>query len=480
VVKVAHSFKNKKSGIWYFKLRVPSALIPIIGKEFWEGSLKTRDDRLARDRAFEKMREARRHEDAALLKLNRDTTLGDMPLQAQRIVEDAGGVDGLAKEVAAYAKGADLMRATLGALTERMVDFEDGIFYELEVPRAERQQAEIEEAASKGARAKIEEIIRAHSRILVRLGVEVEEARKIEKLSTPGLPEVLDHYAKETAMSDTTRRQYNYAVRRFTELHGDLPMGDFKLNHLRDFSDKILAVPISTKRMIQGLPILEAIDEAKRLGLRTTSHATRQKHVYFLKALSTYAVQVGFAAEDRFRLFKLRKQKRKISESDDERRPSFDVDDVTLILDETKRFKSPSISYWGPRFALYQGTRLEETCQLRPGNVYKRNDVLCVEITDRGEGQTLKNRPSLRTIPVHKALLDLGFEEISKSRKGQKLLFSEIKLDSDGRHGGNYSKRFADLLAKIGVRVPFADRARDDPDQNKTFCPSDEKVARQN
>ena len=141
--------------------------------------------------------------------------------------------------------------------------------------------------------------------------------------------------------------------------------------------------------LVRGLPILEAIDEAKRLGLKTTSPATRQKHVHFLKALSTYAVQAGFTTEDRFRPFKLRKQKRKISEEDDERRPPFDADDVALILEATKRFKMPLIRYWGPRFALYQGTRLEETCQLRPGNVLEQNGVLCVEITDRGERQSL-------------------------------------------------------------------------------------------
>ncbi len=250
MVTVPHSFRNKKSGIWYFKFRVPTALVPIIGKEFWEGSLKTRDDRVAKEEALKKLLEANRQRDATLLKLNRDTILGAMPLQAQRTVMDAGGVDGLAKEVTEYAKSASLIRASLGALTGKMIDFEDGAIYELEVPPAEREHAEIEEAGDRGALAKIEEIIRGHSRILARLGVEVEEARKIEKLSDPGLPEVLDHYAKETAMSDTTRRQYTYAVRRFTELHGDLPMDDFTLSHLREFSDKILEVPTSTKKTV--------------------------------------------------------------------------------------------------------------------------------------------------------------------------------------------------------------------------------------
>jgi len=443
--------------------------VPIIGKKFWEGSLKTRDDSVAQGEALKKLREAYSQRDAALLKHNRDTDLGTMPLEAQRIVMEAGGVDEFASEVTMHVKSANLIRATLGALTGRMIDFEDGKFYELEVPRLEREHAEIEEAGDRGALAKMEEIIRGHSRILARLGVEVEEARKIEKLSDPGLPEVLDHYAKETAMSAATRRHYTYAVRRFTELHGDLPMNDFTLSHLREFSDKILEVPTSTKTLVRGLPILEAIDEAKRLGLKTTSPVTRQKHVHFLKALSSYALQVGFATEDRFRPFKLRKQKRKISEEDDERRPPFDADDVALILEATERFESPSINYWGPRFALYQGTRLEETCQIRPGNVFEKNGVLSVAITDRGEGQSLKNRPSLRTIPVHKALLDLGFAEMVGSRKGQRLVFSDIKLDSDGRHGSNYSKRFADLLVKLGVRIPFVDKTEDDPLRNKTF-----------
>ena len=73
---------------------------------------------------------------------------------------------------------------------------------------------------------------------------------------------------------------------------------------------------------------------------------------------------------------------------------------------------------------MYSGARGEEICQLSPGDVKNIGGVWCLSIHDR-EWRKLKTSNSLRDIPVHKRILELGFLDFVASRKGKQLLFSD-------------------------------------------------------
>ena len=58
--------------------------------------------------------------------------------------------------------------------------------------------------------------------------------------------------------------------------------------------------------------------------------------------------------------------------------------------------------------AAYTGCRLNELTQLRLNDIVDVKGILCLSLTDEGEGQSLKNRQSKRLVPVHSALIEVG------------------------------------------------------------------------
>lgn len=102
---------------------------------------------------------------------------------------------------------------------------------------------------------------------------------------------------------------------------------------------------------------------------------------------------------------------------------------------------------WIPMMALASGARLEELCQLRVRDLHAHELGLLMSIDD-GEGQRIKTTGSRRTVPLHPALIDAGFERYLRAQRGagQEWLFPELVPDHDGRRGGNFGKFFARYL----------------------------------
>jgi len=70
--------------------------------------------------------------------------------------------------------------------------------------------------------------------------------------------------------------------------------------------------------------------------------------------------------------------------------------------------------------------------------------IPCIRITNEGKGQSVKNDASLRTIPIHPALLALGLlERVEELRAaGEVRLFPRVKMDGVNGAGNWLSKAF--------------------------------------
>lgn len=89
----------------------------------------------------------------------------------------------------------------------------------------------------------------------------------------------------------------------------------------------------------------------------------------------------------------------------------------THSLEEAKQILAASRSEtridrrWLPWLCAYSGARVEELAKLRKSNFRLVEGVLCFDIkNDPGQNQRTKNRSSIRTIPVHSALISEGIE----------------------------------------------------------------------
>ena len=79
--------------------------------------------------------------------------------------------------------------------------------------------------------------------------------------------------------------------------------------------------------------------------------------------------------------------------------------------------------YYITMIAAYSGMRINEIIQLRYKDIVKRNGILCFNI-NREEGKTTKNTNSIRVVPIHSKLLELGLIEFIDTRKNGETIFS--------------------------------------------------------
>ena len=110
--------------------------------------------------------------------------------------------------------------------------------------------------------------------------------------------------------------------------------------------------------------------------------------------------------------------------------------------------------FWGPLVCLFSGMRIEECTSLEVNNIKTDDGVLIMHIKDA------KTPTGVRFVPIHPALLKLGFMDYVQTVKGlgKEQLFWYLSEGVTGKlvnHNGtkkNLSRRFSTYLEKIGVK----------------------------
>jgi integrase len=106
---------------------------------------------------------------------------------------------------------------------------------------------------------------------------------------------------------------------------------------------------------------------------------------------------------------------------------------------------------WLPLIALFSGMRSNEACQLRHGDVIRKDGVWCFRVSADSPGQSLKTAAAARLVPVHSALIKAGFlDHLTKVKAGQ--LWPALKPGGpDGRLNDYFTKRFMTYRRAAGV-----------------------------
>lgn len=113
--------------------------------------------------------------------------------------------------------------------------------------------------------------------------------------------------------------------------------------------------------------------------------------------------------------------------------------------------------FWVPYLALFTAGRLAELCQLAVADVRERNGIAWIEITNRGEGQSVKSTAGRRIVPLHADLITMGFLTYWRERQsaGDRHLFPGAPRGAEGRNPYNpVSQWFTRLLGQAGDHRP--------------------------
>lgn len=210
---------------------------------------------------------------------------------------------------------------------------------------------------------------------------------------------------------------------------GDRAVNSFTRQDALTFKDKVLSLPANRnkRKEYKGL----SVDELIKLNPEPMSHSTANGIFTEVNALFDWCVINEIAHRNAFKKLKV-----KVTRKASEIRSEFKPEDLKVLFGhdyfQGQKTKHPYY-YWLPLLGLYTGARLNELCQLYKDDIAQdvESGLWFINITDKRDDQQLKNRSSLRTIPVHSKLIELGFIDYVQSIKAERL-FPELKLQRDG------------------------------------------------
>lgn len=285
---------------------------------------------------------------------------------------------------------------------------------------------------------------------------------------SPLLSEVLAAFLARHDPKQPIMKKYGAVLPMFAEVVGDMPVSQLRQKAVNDFFDMIQGLPPrwSDKRRQTGKTVQElaAMEWPECMAEKTFADTYRMAVQAFFKfARLTYGDQ-GWPDRLTTEGIKYRGDE---EEGKNRQRPM-------LIKELQRLFNGPEAAtfaadtsqasaFWLPLLGLYTGARINELCQLNPQCDIRDDDpqapgVWFLDITEDGEAaegvdKSVKNEISQRRVPVHSALLALGFVDYVKGLKagGVALLFP-LWAPSKGRAAGGAEKWFRGHLEALGLR----------------------------
>jgi len=238
--------------------------------------------------------------------------------------------------------------------------------------------------------------------------------------------EMLDEYFLPKTANQLTRND-------FVKFRDDvLPKLPIRIGQ-NAFKDK------SIKEIIKMKYILTDDKEEKEI-LRI-GKTTINKHIGRVNQVFAWAADEAGLLEKNF-CSKLRYAKPKTAEEKKTAKAMFNTDDLKRWFEISPHFTSELKTTLAnkpehvfiPLIALYLGARNAELTQLHYRDIKEIDGIWCITITgfspDNTERKRVKGENSLRTIPIAKGLIDIGFLKYVQKQKN-KLLFPKIKYSGE-------------------------------------------------
>jgi integrase len=271
----------------------------------------------------------------------------------------------------------------------------------------------------------------------------LEHAGMIASTPEPiSMEQLFERWKEERKPSVLTSQEYDRSRLAFVKLNSDLPISEYTVVHARKWKDEVIGM-------------------RDRNG-KALAHATRVKIFGAVSTLFGLADRNELLTMNPFTKIKLEKPKRAKAQQ----RQEWDTEELNKLFRSPvySKGKRPSggageAAYWLPVLALYHGFRAGELAQLDKADLIQRSGIWCLKIApsyeDEGSKST-KTDDSVRIVPLHKKVINLGFLDYVRTVRGKKL-WPKIAPDSVGRWAGNWSKWFGRYRKDIGLDERFKD-----------------------
>lgn len=266
---------------------------------------------------------------------------------------------------------------------------------------------------------------------------------------------VFAEYQREVRLSADITNDFRRSWQLFCEIVGltmDSPITQPTKAHVRTFKQAMRDFPVgATKKEFRGKTALEMVAMARAdEAMPRIADGTLNKHISALSAVMKFAVANDYRTDDPTKGLNIKAPKKKA-------RQPYNAADLKGIFGSVL-FKAEEWNerQWLPILALYTGCRLEELGQLLVSDVRAEDGAwffAIQEVDDEGnEVKSVKTDSSVRNVPVHPKLVELGFFDYLDGIKaeGHKQVFPNLR-EWKGMRTVYFSKWYGRQRKRFGI-----------------------------
>lgn len=251
-------------------------------------------------------------------------------------------------------------------------------------------------------------------------------------------------------------------LRQFIECNGDRPASDYGKSDMAAYKKGLQQFPANATKLYPDVKFKSIIERNRQDGHPTLSSNTVRSKLGHLAVFGRWleANADGVDASN----FATSLPKR----DDRERMEPFSLDEVRRILNSNAfvgcesannyqkpgSFKLRDWHFWMTLIAAFTGARVNEIVQMEIADLRQEGYTWTFDITDEGDGQSVKTKGSKRLLPVHPQLIELGLVDYRDGlvARGATSLFHDVNIGRNGRRSEAASRWFRKFLQRIGVK----------------------------
>ena len=266
-----------------------------------------------------------------------------------------------------------------------------------------------------------------------------------------------------------TALEYEAAIDDFIDYAGDIAVSQIDPDLLYDYRDEAAKLPASMPRADRSLPFRARVAKHATTKPKCAS-PTLKKRIGALQALLTYAFQQRWTAANVGAGIMIvgytKTQNTRRSFEDHEIGKLFSCPLFVDPLSWTSKSRtSDTTIFWLFLLAVTTGARLEEVGQVALADVKRDGHMVYLDIDEYvvdedADAKSVKTKDSVRLIPVHAKLVELGFIDYcdALAALGHTQLFPDLKENRVGKRTKEASQkinRIIDRYVSVDRRLVF-------------------------
>jgi integrase len=251
------------------------------------------------------------------------------------------------------------------------------------------------------------------------------------------LSRLIELYTHEHAPTwvEKTKAEYSSEFHVLLRLMGDRPIQGINREECVAFRDRVLRLPPNSMKKIdwndKTLPKNKSSQTTEKI-----SPITANKYLVLLSSLLKWAAKQDYIVKNPAEGLKI-PVRRKASDE----RAIYTQDELQQMISFLPKIAKKPEHFWIPLIALYSGMRQGEICQLETRDIREENGIIFFDI-NTGPEKEVKTPASIRQVPLHPALIEMGFCNYVQSQRvrNEPRLWSHLRKDKFGYWTREFSR----------------------------------------